>query len=186
MEPETLKGILDSHSKWLNGDSTGSRADLRGADLRGADLRDADLRRAYLRGADLRGAYLRGANLSNADLRSADLRSADLRSADLRSADLSNADLSGAYLPSPTMMLLASWGQCSDALTIDLMRYDASNHPDPSKFDEWKNGGACPYADQHIQRAAQFVESRDLYSPGPAPSAYSLMVRLIEEKCKND
>lgn len=61
MEKNELMAILETHAKWLNGESDGERADLRGADLWGAELRGADLREANLRGADLRGADLRGA-----------------------------------------------------------------------------------------------------------------------------
>ena len=46
-----LKKILELHAKWLRGDMSGERADLRGADLRGADLVEANLE-----GADLEGA----------------------------------------------------------------------------------------------------------------------------------
>ena len=75
---EKIKNILKKHKDWLEGESDGERADLRGA-----NLRDADLRYAGLRYADLRYANLRGANLRGADLRGADLRGADLRDADL-------------------------------------------------------------------------------------------------------
>ena len=100
---EELKEILRKHKLWLEGDSSGVKANLRGAnlsdaDLSEADLRGADLSDADLHGADLRGADLRGADLSDADLRGADLRGADLRGADLRDADLSGADLSDADL----------------------------------------------------------------------------------------
>ena len=37
-----IKGILEKHQKWLNGEAGGERANLRGADLRGADLRGAE------------------------------------------------------------------------------------------------------------------------------------------------
>ena len=53
-----IKDILKKHKDWLEGESDGECADLRGA-----DLRDADLRRADLRGANLQGANLQGANL---------------------------------------------------------------------------------------------------------------------------
>jgi len=93
-----LKEKLDSHTKWLNGDADGVRANLRRADLRGANLSGADLRWADLRWADLRGANLRRADLSGADLRWADLRWADLSGADLSGANLSGADLRWADL----------------------------------------------------------------------------------------
>jgi len=110
MNTSELKIIITNHALWLAGaqDSTGKRADLRGANLPGADLpganlpganlRNADLPGANLRNANLHGADLCGANLRNADLHGADLRGADLRDADLRGADLRNADLRGADL----------------------------------------------------------------------------------------
>lgn len=64
MKQEELQEILKLHSKWMNNEEVGVRADLRGADLRGADLSCADLSGADLRSADLRGANLSGANLS--------------------------------------------------------------------------------------------------------------------------
>ena len=103
MDKEKLQLQIDKHTKWLNDEEGGERADLRGANLRGADLQRANLQRADLRGADLQGADLReadlrGADLQEADLRGADLREADLQEADLQEADLRSADLSGANL----------------------------------------------------------------------------------------
>ena len=96
---EKIKNILKKHKDWLEGESDGERADLRGADLQDADLRRADLRDADLQCADLRGASLRGASLRGADLRRASLRDADLRGADLRDADLQDADLDFSCFP---------------------------------------------------------------------------------------
>ena len=163
-------------------------ADLQGADLQGADLRGAYLRGAYLRGADLQGADLRGADLQGAYLRGAYLRGADLRGAYLRGADLQGADLRGADLPSPTVVLLAAWGTLTPALTVELMRYDASCHPDPARFDEWAttSTGRCPYDDVNVERAAQFTEDRDLWREhgnGPCPRPHDLMVQVLAEKC---
>jgi len=115
-------------------------------------------------------------------LSEADLRGADLRGADLRGADLSVADLREANLPPPPSLLLAWWGEVSDELCRDLMRYDAANHPDPQRFDVWAGGGGCPMGGIRWQRAANFQESRALWSPGPAPSALSLVLRLFAEK----
>ena len=98
MEANELKKILELHTKWLNGEEGGKRADLSDADLSGADLRRADLSDADLSGADLRWANLSGADLSDADLSGADLRRADLRRADLSGADLRRADLRKADL----------------------------------------------------------------------------------------
>jgi uncharacterized protein YjbI with pentapeptide repeats len=135
-----------------------------GANLREANLSGADLRRANLRGANLRGADLSGADLRRADLIEADLRRADLIEADLRGADLRRADLSGAdlrYIPAP-LVLLAQWGELPDALTLDLMRYDAANHPRPERFLRWANDGPCPYSGLAVARAANFQERRGL------------------------
>ena len=57
---EELQVILDNHKKWLNDDSNGVRANLRGVDLCDADLLGANLRGTDLRGTDLRGTDLRG------------------------------------------------------------------------------------------------------------------------------
>ena len=96
-----IKGILEKHQKWLNGEAGGERADLSRANLcdaylRRANLRGANLRNANLRDADLSSADLRGADLSRANLCDAYLSSADLRGADLRGANLRDADLRGA------------------------------------------------------------------------------------------
>ena len=68
-------------------------------------------------------------------------RNANLRGASLCGADLRSADLCDASLPSSTTVLLATWGSLSDELTLEGMRYDAYNHPDPYAFDRWADGG---------------------------------------------
>jgi hypothetical protein len=161
-----------------------SGANLCGADLRGADLRGADLRGADLRGANLYGANLYGANLCGANLRGADLRGANLRGADLYGADLRGADLYGANLPSPTVVLLANWGNVTDKLCRDLMTYDAACHPDPTLFTKWAEGGPCPYIAIKIERAASFTEVKALWKENlPLCRPYDLMIRVLEEKC---
>ena len=168
-----------------------SWANLRWADLSGANLNEANLRGANLRGADLSeanldGADLRWANLGVADLRGANLDVADLSWANLLGANLRRANLSGAFLPSPTTVLLANWGAVSDELCVDLMRFDAWFHDQPSVFNEWaKSNGPCPYNYKSFQRACNFVERRELYSPGRPPKGFNLMIRLIKEKCAN-
>lgn len=134
-------------------------------------------------GETLRCVNLRGANLANACLRGADLRGANLRDANLRGANLRDADLRGATLPAPPVVLLAAWGEVSPDLCTELMRYDAVNHPKPAAFDAWAEGGPCPYDGARVQRSARFTEDRTLWSPGPALSAFYLMVRVIREKC---
>jgi len=180
-------------------------ADLRGANLQGADLRKAYLRRAYLQGAYLQGAYLqraylRGANLQGADLRKAYLRGADLRKAylrgadlqeaglqeaDLQRADLRGADLRGVDLPSPTIVLLAFWGEVSDELCQNLMQYDAWFHQNPEAFENWAINDECPYNDALYQRSANFEEKKHLFKPGIPPRGFDLMIQVIREKCKD-
>ena len=120
------------------------------------------------------------------DLGGADLSGADLGGADLSGANLGGADLRDADLPSPTMMLLAYWGEVSPGLCADLMRYDAANCPDGRKlFASWADGGPCPYSDLKIERVARFREAREHYKPGPAKSALNLMIAVLRETCKD-
>lgn len=158
MTATEIATILARHAAWLRGEMAGAKANLGGANLHRADLGGADLRGAYLRRADLGGAYLRRANLRGADLR-------------------------GANLPSPTVVLLATWLTVSVPLCADLMRYDASCHPDPAAFDRWAEVGDCPYDDVHVERAANFSELRELWAPGPSARPYDLMVRVLAECC---
>ena len=180
--------------RYNNGERDFSKAVLGGADLSwanliSADLSGADLSRANLRWANLRAANLSEANLDGADLRWADLSGADLSGANLGVADLSGADLSranlrGAFLPSPTTVLLANWGEVSYYLCRDLMRFDADCHDSPQMFEKWAFiNGPCPYTGKRFQRACNFQEDKSLYSPGKPPKIFNLMVRLIREKC---
>ena len=166
-------------------------ANLRGADLWGANLRDANLWGANLGGANLRGAYLWGANLGGANLRDANLRGANLGGANLRGAYLWGAYLWGANLGGanlsfhqfPSIRLLSSipLGKISDMLTVELMRRDAFGHPFPNKFDDWANGGNCPY--QNEERMWHFVENRRLWKPGnPEMTDRDLVIAICKEK----
>ena len=62
---EQLDNILKKHTLWVENESGGERADLRGAKLYRADLSRADLSEANLYGADLRGADLHEAKNLN-------------------------------------------------------------------------------------------------------------------------
>jgi hypothetical protein len=173
-----------------------SGADLSGANLSGANLSGANLSYANLSRADLSGANLSYANLSYANLSYASLSRADLSGAylyrakishaNLSYASLSRADLSGAQLPSPTALLLASWGELSEKLTADLMVFDSLAHPDPEAFTRWAKGGPCPYEGVNIQRAANFKEKKELWGKGEPDTIYNLMVRVLKEKTKTD
>jgi len=109
---------------------------------------------------------------------------ANLSDANLSYADLRGANLRGANLPSPTVVLLALWRELSDLLTRDLMRFDAACHPDSRAFQRWAAGGACPYDRVKVQRAANFRERADLWSPGTPQGAHRLMCRVLAEKTK--
>jgi hypothetical protein len=73
-----LQEVIRLHALWLNGDTTGQRANLSRANLYGADLYGADLSWANLSGANLSGADLSEANLSGANLSEANLSGIDL------------------------------------------------------------------------------------------------------------
>ena len=140
------------------------------------------LQNAVQNHADLRGAELRGANLWGADLWQANLRGADLRGANLRGAKITNV-----LWPSATMVLLIDWYEVSDKLTLDLIRFDASNHANPETFIDWAKNGSCPYENSNIERSANFKEKRYLIEPSflklkPKP-AYELMQMLLKECC---
>jgi hypothetical protein len=128
-------------------------------------------------------ANLSWANLAGTNLSWANLSEATLSGANLSGANLSEAKLSEANLPSPTMVLLAYWGELSDQLTADLMVWDSLNHPNPDAFKIWADGGACPYFAVTIQRAANFKEKRQLWGKGKMCSPYELMQRVLAEKC---
>ena len=114
------------------------------------------------------------APLQGVDLWLANLQGANLWGADLRGVDLTDENVAA--------LLLCSWNVLSSDLTTELMRLDAANHPDPSRFDAWAQGGACPYQGLPVKRVAQFQESRKLWSPGPARPAKELLLRIFEEK----
>jgi hypothetical protein len=166
---------------------------LDGADLRGVCLHETNLDGAHLKHVDLHGVDLYDANLRDADLREVNLRGADLRGANLNRANLCDADLCETKLPAPSMVLLAQWGKVSNALCIELMRYEAANCPDPKVFDRWGEKGfewdeewVCPYVDCDIDRAAHFDERSELWSPGSSMRPYDLMAMVLKEKCKWD
>jgi hypothetical protein len=82
------------------------------------------------------------------------------------------------------MILLADWGNLSNKTTIALMRLDASAHPEGKEaFNKWVAGGDCPYMNCQVRRAANFVEAKKLWSPGPPPTLWEAMCMVLNEKC---
>ena len=118
MEALQLQEILKLHLLWLQGDSTGKRADLREADLYGANLREANLYGANLREANLYGANLRGAGLHGADLRGAGLHGADLRGANLHGTNLYGATIAEGFKLSSNPHFISNIG--SEQGTLEL------------------------------------------------------------------
>lgn len=169
------------------------RANLNGANLMWSDLSYANIKNAYLFDANLQRTTLINADLCSVNLVSANLHGACLRGANLTKANLANANLTwcfltganlkDAILPSPTTVLLADWERLSYDLTADLMVWDSLNHPDPTTFDRWANGGNCPYSETNVQRAANFREKRELWGKGKVCPPYELMQRVLAEKC---
>jgi len=158
-------------------------SDLSYANIKNASLSDANLQRTTLMNANLCSVNLVNANLHGACLRGANLTGANLASANLTFCLLTGANLKDANLPSPTTVLLADWERLSYDLTADLMVWDSLNHPDPTAFDRWANGGSCPYSETKVQRAANFRERRELWGKGKACSPYELMQRVLAERC---
>ena len=109
-------------------------------------------------GAYLARAYLAGANLVDANLVDAN------------------------HLPSPAAILSGNWGEVPDDLCMELMRWDAANHPDPTAFDRWaaSPGGPYPYDGVKVARATWFREKRELWSPGPSMRPYDLAMKMME------
>jgi hypothetical protein len=106
-----------------------------------------------------------------------------------------NCNFFRSYLPNPLVVLQASWGSVSDELCIELMKFDAQNHPFPQAFDIWKKDGDCPYSvfanknkarSISIERAVNFKENKELWNHGlliqKVKSPLELMLMLFEEK----
>ena len=130
-------------------------------------------------------------DLGGVDLRDADLGGANLRYANFGYANLGYANLGDTPLPPPSIMLLARWGRVSDKLCLELMKYDAANHPDPLSFNRWVEEGDCPYDNCRYQRSANFTENKDLWVPiktkkVKSKSALELVEMLLKEKTKTD
>ncbi|MHA2333206.1 MAG: pentapeptide repeat-containing protein [Candidatus Hodarchaeales archaeon] len=177
---------------------------LIGADLQGANLVEANLRRAYLQKANLTKAELMqanlqeanfthahffranlcGANLYDANFTKANLYEADLTAANFMRANFTDANLTYTDLPAPSMVLLANWVYLSAETRIALMRLDASAHPEGEEaFNRWADGGDCPYEDCRTHRVVNFMEDKNLWSPGPPPTLWEAMCMILDEKC---
>ena len=146
-------------------------------ELEDANLRNVSFAGANLREADLSGCILIGSNFENADLSHADLSNCSLSCANLAGANLTCAS------HSVPQMLVAFWGDVSEELCRDMMRLDASAHPEPRLFDNWAYYDAgCPYLDSYISRVCYFNEDPDFWKSGRPPSLWRIWCRLAAEK----
>jgi len=83
------------------------------------------------------------------------------------------------------MLLMCCWGVVSDSLCVELMRLDASAHPEGVvAFDRWAEGGKCPYSGCQFPRVANFNQDKTLWSPGPAKSIWELTEAVLDECVK--
>ena len=95
---DDLRGILEKHKKWLNGEDCGEKADLRNVDFLNFDLQGVDLRGSDLQGSDLQGSDLQGSNLRWSNLRWSNLRWSNLQGSNLQGSNLQGSDLQGSNL----------------------------------------------------------------------------------------
>jgi uncharacterized protein YjbI with pentapeptide repeats len=157
------------------------------ADLFQADFFGSDLSYVNFSHANLSHATFFGANLSHTNLYHANLSHVNFSGANLSHANFSGANVKEVEWPAPTMVLLAEWRECSDELTLELMRYDASNHLNPKSFIIWRKNNLCPYTNENYKRCANFSERSSLITPSflkhRVQSAITLMMKLLEEKC---
>ena len=174
-----IKKVLELHKKYLSGEVGGVKSNLSSANLSSADLSSADLCFANLSSANLSSADLSSANLSSANLSSADLSSADLSSANLSYADLSSADLQKSKF-SILNALRSNWGDVSEKLCLEMMRWDAISCGDES-IRKWIETGECPF--KNSEREFYFKENKKLWIPGtPKMNHRELWEALCAEK----
>jgi len=158
---------------------------LSGLDLSARSLKELNFSWCSMQEMNLQGSSLRECNLAGAVLARTNLQNVWFNHCNLRDTILTGVNLKGAYGLNPVELLRADWLYISPALTRDLMRYDAFNHPKPELFLEWAKGGNCPYEDQSVTRVANFHEDRNLITKRflslKPQSAYALMIRLFKE-----
>ena len=178
MKQEELQEILKLHSKWMNNEEVGVRADLRRAYLRCADLRGANLYKADLFDADLSGA-----NLRCADLRCADLFGADLRSADLRGANLSGANLSFSLIDGFVYQLsrighknrMTTFWADNDVVWCGCFE---------GTFEEWRDQIRRTYADADDKYRKQYEAAMRYFAELAAIDGMARFKEILEEKEK--
>lgn len=161
-------------------------AKLDGCKILNSTLLESNFAYATMTNAVLKTCDFHSSNLSNANLSDSDLENSDLWNCVFNGTYLTNCNLKGVRIGSPTMILLANWGELSDELTTLAMAYDASCHQDKKSFEDWSKWGSCPYKTTNYDRACKFVESRQLWnSEIKVPGAFELMIKIIREKCAN-
>jgi len=94
---------------------------------------------------------------------------------------LSMANLEFAWFPSIRLLSSINLGDCSNELTLELMRRDAQAHPHPERFDEWAKGGPCPYQNEEFFWNLRW--RKDIWKPGtPQMRDSDLLLAICKEK----
>ena len=118
---------------------------------------------------------------SKADQWKADLWKANLREAELREANLRGVKMKFKFFPSIRFLSTLSLGKLPDNICLELMRRDASGHPNPEEFNKWANGGGCPYVD--VERFWCFEPKKELWKPGkPEMEDRDLIMAICKHK----
>lgn len=147
-------------------------------------LTEANFAYAGMRETNLKHCDLTGSNFNYTDLWSSNLEDSHLVNCSFIGSNLLECNLKNTKLGSPTLLLLADWGELSDELTKLAMAFDASCHHNKTLFDAWSESGRCPYMSCSYERACKFKEKRYLWDAEiKAPGALELMIKIIQEKC---
>ena len=181
MNQAQIDKAIKLHSKWLDNSSGGRQLILNNKSLLQVNLVCKNLIRADLSGSDLSVA-----NLSHSNLLGANLTGANLLGANLTGANLIGANLIGARYNPVLLLSMINWGCVSEELNQLLMAYDAQNHPNPERFNEWYDTGICPYNNIKFERSVKFIQMRRLWDERlikkKLPSAFKLFKMCCEEK----
>lgn len=153
------------------------RASFSYADISYCNFHQASLVEAQFNSTRGEDVYFSRADGRRASFMNADIRRSNFERTDLREADLCNAELKGCTLYKTKrrkkdkvelrQMMAIHWGVLSDALTLELMRWDCDNLPHGEQlFRDWANGGYCPFAESHHTRLLHFIENPIYGRPG--------------------
>lgn len=130
-------------------------------------------------------------NFSYADFKETHFTNATFENCNFTGVDfsyvrLSNVDFVRCKLNPLDLLFKAFWGEVSDKLTKELMKFDAACHHKPTDFNKWKRNGGCPYNSAYYPRAINFYEKTRLWTPSllkeKVNTPYQLICMLFKEK----